>query len=32
MQLTATFQSLLQLFRNVFTAPTFATFVTIASG
>lgn len=32
MQLTATFQSLLQIFRDVFTAPTFATFVTIAAG
>jgi hypothetical protein len=32
MQLTATFRSLLQVFRGVFTAPTFATFVTIAAG
>src|SRR5262249_61036270 len=32
MQLTATFHSLLQLFREVFTAPTFATFVTLATG
>lgn len=32
MQLTATFSSLLQIFRDVFTAPTFATFVTIAAG
>ena len=32
MQLTATFRSLLQLFRDVFTAPTFATFVTLATG
>jgi hypothetical protein len=32
MQLTATFGSLLQIFRDVFTAPTFATFVTIAAG
>jgi DDE superfamily endonuclease len=32
MQLTETFQSLLQIFRDVFTAPTFATFVTLAAG
>ena len=32
MQLTATFRSLLPLFRDVFTAPTFATFVTLATG
>jgi hypothetical protein len=32
MQLTQSFQSLLQIFRDVFTAPTFATFVTIAAG
>jgi DDE superfamily endonuclease len=32
MQLTATFHSLLHQFRNVFTAPTFATFVTLATG
>ena len=32
MPLTATFHSLLQIFRDVFTAPTFATFVTIATG
>jgi hypothetical protein len=32
MQLTETFRSLLQIFRDVFTAPTFATFVTIATG
>src|SRR5262245_65951469 len=32
MQLTASFHSLLQLFRDVFTAPTFATFVTLATG
>ena len=32
MQLTATFNSLLHQFRNVFTAPTFATFVTLATG
>jgi hypothetical protein len=31
-QLTATFRSLLQIFRDVFTAPTYATFVTIATG
>src|SRR4051812_23072693 len=32
MQLTGSFQSLLQVFRDVFTAPTYATFVTIAAG
>jgi DDE superfamily endonuclease len=32
MQLTATFRSLLLLFRDVFTAPTYATFVTLATG
>jgi len=32
MQLTESFQSLLQVFREVFTAPTYATFVTIAAG
>ena len=32
MQLTPTFRSLLLQFRSVFTAPTFATFVTIATG
>jgi DDE superfamily endonuclease len=32
MQLTATFHSLLLLFRDVFTAPTYATFVTLATG
>jgi len=32
MQLTATFRSLLSLFRDVFTAPTYATFVTLATG
>jgi DDE superfamily endonuclease len=32
MQLTASFRSLLLIFRDVFTAPTFATFVTIAAG
>jgi DDE superfamily endonuclease len=32
MQLTATFDSLLHHFRHVFTAPTFATFVTLATG
>jgi hypothetical protein len=32
MQLTATFQSLRQIFRDVFTAPTLATLVTIAAG
>jgi hypothetical protein len=32
MQLTATFQALLQLFRDVFTAPSFATFVTLSAG
>jgi hypothetical protein len=32
MQLTESFQSLLQVFRDVFTAPTYATFVTIAAG
>jgi DDE superfamily endonuclease len=32
MQLTATFQALLQRFRSVFTAPTFVVFLTVASG
>jgi hypothetical protein len=32
MQLTPTFRSLLLQFRSVFTAPTFATFLTIATG
>src|SRR5919112_5065321 len=32
MQLTPSFRSLLLQFRSVFTAPTFATFVTIATG
>ena len=32
MQLTPTFRSLLLPFRSVFVAPTFATFVTIATG
>jgi hypothetical protein len=32
MQLTATFHWLLQIFRDVFTAPTYATFVTLATG
>ena len=32
MQLTSTFHSLLLQFRSVFTAPTFATFLTIATG
>lgn len=32
MQLTATFQTLLQRFRSVFTAPTFAVFLTVATG
>ena len=32
MQLTPTFGSLLLQFRSVFTAPTFATFLTIATG
>ena len=32
MQLTPTFRSLLLRFRSVFTAPTFATFLTIATG
>jgi hypothetical protein len=32
MQLTATFHALLQFFRDVFTAPSFATFVTLATG
>ena len=32
MQLTPTFRPLLQRFRSVFTAPTFATFLTIATG
>ena len=32
MQLTPTFRSLLLQFRSVFTAPTFATFITIATG
>src|SRR5262245_16267348 len=32
MQLTTTFRSLLQRFRPVFTVPTFATFVTLATG
>lgn len=32
MQLTTTFQTLLQRFRSVFTAPTFAVFVTVATG
>jgi hypothetical protein len=32
MQLTATFRSLLLLFRAVFTAPTYTTFVTLATG
>src|SRR4051812_49676706 len=32
MQLTESFQSLLQVFREVFTAPTYATFVTLATG
>ena len=32
MQLTPTFDSLLHRFRSVFTAPTFATFLSIATG
>jgi hypothetical protein len=32
MQLTPSFQSLLQKFRHVFTAPTFATFLALATG
>ena len=32
MQLTPTYRSLLLPFRSVFVAPTFATFVTIATG
>jgi DDE superfamily endonuclease len=32
MQLTATFRSLLLIFRGVFTKPTYATFVTLATG
>jgi hypothetical protein len=32
MQLTATFRPLLLLFRNAFTSPTYATFVTLATG
>ena len=32
MQLTSTFHSLLHRFRSVFTAPTFATFLSIATG
>jgi hypothetical protein len=32
MKLTSTFRSLLLLFRDVFTAPTYATFVTLATG
>src|SRR3954453_22064630 len=32
MQLTPSFRSLLLQFRHVFTAPTFATFLTIATG
>ena len=32
MPLSATFHSLLQIFRGVFSAPTFATFVTLATG
>jgi hypothetical protein len=32
MQLTATFRSLLQIFRGTFTAPTYATFLSLATG
>jgi hypothetical protein len=32
MQLTTTFQTLLRRFRSVFTAPTFAVFITVATG
>lgn len=32
MQLTSTFQALLQRFRSVFTAPSFAVFLTVAAG